>query len=79
MLRAAHVAGLVLLALLATACDKVPLFAPSRSTITLTAGQRILSFNGSVKITAVVIAPSGTPVQNGTAVRFTTSRPPRSG
>lgn len=73
MFRAAHVAGLVLLALLATACDKVPLFAPSRSTITLTAGQRILALNSSVEITAVVIEPSGTPVQNGTTVRFTTS------
>lgn len=73
MRRAAHVAGLVLLALLATACDKVPLFAPSQSTITLTAGQRVLALNASVEVTAVVIEPSGTPVQNGTAVRFTTS------
>lgn len=73
MRRAAHVAGLVLLALLATACDKVPLFAPSQSTITLSAGQRVLALNASVEVTAVVIEPSGTPVQNGTAVRFTTS------
>jgi len=73
MYRAAHVAGLLLLALVATACEKIPLFAPSQSTITLSAGQRILALNASVELTAVVIEPSGTPVQNGTAVRFTTS------
>lgn len=73
MFRSIHVAGLVLLAVLTAACDKVPLFAPSQSTITLSAGQRILALNASIEITAVVIEASGSPVQNGTTVRFTTS------
>ena len=73
MLRSVHLAGLVLLAVLTAACDKIPLFAPSQSTITVTAGQRILPLNASVEVTAVVIESGGTPVQNGTTVRFTTS------
>ncbi len=73
MVRLFRLAGLCLAAVLAVACDKVPLFAPSQSTITLTAGQRVLALNTSVEITAVVVEPSGTPVQNGTAVRFSTT------
>ena len=64
------VAGIVLLS---SACDKLPLFAPSQSTITLTAPLRVLSLNGSTEVTAVVLEQPGTPVQNGTTVRFTTS------
>lgn len=73
MVRLVRLAGLFLGAALAVACDKVPLFAPSQSTITVTAGQRVLALNASTEVTAVVVEPSGTPVQNGTAVRFTTT------
>ncbi|MEQ1896406.1 MAG: Ig-like domain-containing protein, partial [Vicinamibacterales bacterium] len=73
MVRLFRLLGLCLAAVLAVACDKIPLFAPSQSTITLTAGQRVLPLNASVEVTAVVVEPSGTPVQNGTAVRFSTT------
>ena len=43
MVRLFRLAGLCLAAVLAVACDKVPLFAPSQSTITVTAGQRVLA------------------------------------
>ena len=73
MVRLFRLAGLCLAAVLAVACDKVPLFAPTQSTITVTAGQRVLALNATAEITAVVVEPSGTPVQNGTAVRFSTT------
>jgi hypothetical protein len=53
------------------ACDKVPLFAPTSSTITVSAPTRLLSSTGSTEIAAFVLEQSGTPVQNGTTVRFT--------
>lgn len=56
-----------------TACDKVPLLAPSGSTINLSASTRTLPINGSTGLTAFVTESSGTPVQNGTTVRFTTT------
>jgi hypothetical protein len=67
-----HVAAVVLLAVL-VACDSVPLTAPSNSTITVTAPTRVLPIGGSTPITAFVIESAGTPVQNGTTVRFTTT------
>ena len=63
----------VLVAVLAGACDKVPLLAPTQSTITLTSGTRILPPGGSTTLTAVVLENSGQSVPNGTTVRFTTS------
>jgi hypothetical protein len=57
----------------ATACDKVPLLAPTGSTINLSASTRTLPINGSTGLTAFVTESSGTPVQNGTTVRFTTT------
>ena len=62
--------GLVLVALLAAACEKVPLLAPSASTITVSAPTRSLPPGGSTEITAVVVESGGTPVQNGTLVQF---------
>jgi hypothetical protein len=61
-----------LLAALATVgCDKVPLTAPGSSTVTLTTAA---SADGlSTDITATVLEAAGTPVQNGTTVRFTSS------
>jgi adhesin/invasin len=61
--------GLILLA----ACDKVPLLAPTQSTITLSATSSVLQLNGSTDVTATVIEQAGTAVQNGTTVTFTAS------
>jgi hypothetical protein len=55
------------------ACDKMPLSAPTESTITLYASSTTVGLNGSVDITATVIESAGTPVQNGTVVTFTTT------
>jgi hypothetical protein len=62
--------GLVLVAVLSAACEKVPLLAPSESTITATAAAQSLPPGGSTEITAVVVESSGTPVHNGTVVQF---------
>jgi hypothetical protein len=55
------------------ACQKVPLLAPSGSTITLTAGSTALSVNGTTDIIAQVLEAAGTPPQDGTVVIFTTT------
>ena len=55
------------------ACDKVPLLAPANSTINLSANSLIVPTNGTTGLTAFVTESSGTPVQNGTTVRFTTT------
>ncbi len=65
--------AMVVLAAGLAACDKVPLLAPTNSTITLSASTRVLPLNGSTGLTAFVTESSGTPVQNGTTVRFTTT------
>src|ERR1700704_4149740 len=74
-LRRAHavVAVLVVSALLTAACQKVPLLAPSGSTITLLASVNVLPINGSTDVIAQVIEASGTPPQHGTRVTFTTT------
>jgi hypothetical protein len=70
-------AGLKALALLvavaATACDKMPLTAPTSSTISVVAGASTLPVGGATQIIATVIEGGGQPVQNGTVVRFTTT------
>lgn len=65
--------GFLLAALAVTACDKVPLLAPTNTTIRLVSGLGVLPVAGSTDITAVVIESAGTPVQNGTVVTFTSS------
>jgi adhesin/invasin len=60
-------------ALLIVACEKVPLLAPSGSTISLTALATALPSNGSTDIIAQVIEASGTAPHSGTLVTFTTS------
>ncbi len=63
-----------LVAILALAgCDKVPLLAPTNTTIRLTSGLGVLPIAGTTDITAIVIESAGTPVQNGTVVTFTSS------
>src|SRR5688572_31354586 len=64
---------LAVLAALTAACDKAQLLAPTQSTITVSAPTRVLPSNGTTPITASVIEQAGTPVQNGTTVRFTTT------
>jgi hypothetical protein len=71
--RLACIAVLLAFALLAAACDRVPLLAPSGSTITLIAGATALPVNGSTDIIAQVIEASGTPPQRGTTVSFVTT------
>ena len=65
--------ALVLVVALLAACDKVPLLAPTGSAITLSANSLVVPTNGTTGLTAFVTESSGTPVQNGTTVRFTTT------
>src|SRR6266487_3163005 len=58
------------------ACDKVPLLAPSGSTITLTVTATALPLNGTTQIVAQVLESAGTPPQDGTLITFTTSLGP---
>jgi hypothetical protein len=58
---------------LVSACDKMPLVAPTGTTITLYAASSTVGLNGSIDITATVIESAGTAVQNGTVVSFTTT------
>lgn len=68
-----NVATVIGLAVLTAACDKAQLLAPTQSTITISAPTRVLPSNGTTPITAAVMEQAGTPVQNGTTVRFTTT------
>ena len=54
-------------------CDKVPLLAPTESTITLSASNTFLPVNTETQIVATVIESAGTAVQNGTLVIFATT------
>lgn len=58
---------------LLVACDKVPLFAPTGTTIRLYTNTQVLPINGTAEITASVLESGGNPVQNGTVITFTTS------
>ena len=62
------IAGAVLMM---AACERVQLLAPSNSTILVSAPSRVLPFGGSTEVTAFVAEQGGTPVHNGTVVRFT--------
>src|SRR5262245_56930730 len=69
-------AGPLLLAMLAAGsigCEKAQLLAPTNSTITVSAAAKFLPTGGTTQVSAAVIEPAGTPVQNGTIVRFTTT------
>lgn len=56
-----------------SACDKVPLLAPTSSTINLTVNTTVVPVNGTAEVTASVTESAGTPVHNGTVVTFTSS------
>jgi len=58
---------------LTVACQKVPLLAPTGSTITLTSSATALPINGSADIIAQVIRASGSPPHEGTHITFTTT------
>jgi adhesin/invasin len=74
LVRDSFVAIIALLPIAATtACDKVPLTAPTGSTVTLTTNTEILAVNGTAELTATVLESAGTFVQNGTVVTFTTT------
>src|SRR5687767_4235034 len=66
------VCALAAAGILSVACDKMPLLAPQESTITLSSTSTIVQANGTTEIRATVLESSGTPVQNGTTVTFTT-------
>ncbi len=60
-------------ALALAGCDKVPLLAPTNTTIRLSVALGVLPIAGSTEVTAIVIESAGTPVQNGTVVTFTST------
>jgi PKD repeat protein len=60
-------------AVVTAACDKAQLLAPTSSTIAVSAATRALPLGATTEISAVVVEQAGTPVQNGTTVRFTTN------
>ncbi len=55
------------------ACERVPLTAPTSSTISVTVDQTTLPLNGQATVRAIVIESGGTPVHNGTQVVFSTT------
>jgi hypothetical protein len=69
----ATLAALILSHVALVACDKMPLLAPTASTVTVTSPVTTISLGGTAEISAFVAESSGTPVQNGTVVRFTTN------
>lgn len=71
--RSAGVVAAVLLSFAAFGCEKVPLLAPTGSTITLTASTNVLSANGTAPITVHVLEAAGTAPHSGTRVTFTTT------
>jgi hypothetical protein len=71
--KALVVSAAALVALATVACDRAQLLAPTESTITITAATTVLPSSGNTEISAVVVEEAGTPVQNGTTVRFTTT------
>jgi hypothetical protein len=71
--RSLSLAALLFAVATLSACDKVPLLAPTESTITLTVSTTVVPVNGTAEVTASVTESAGTPVQNGTVVTFTSS------
>lgn len=61
------------LAVMTVGCDKVPLLAPTNSTVTLNAASSFVPTGGTTELTAFVAESSGTPVHDGTTVRFNTN------
>jgi hypothetical protein len=71
---AARCLSLVLLTVaIAAACDRDPLVAPVASTISVSAVDSKVAPGGSTDVFAVVIEEAGTPVHDGTVVRFSST------
>jgi PKD repeat protein len=66
-----RVAALAVLAMAGGACDRMPLTAPTKSTIQIFSTAPTVPLNGTVDVVASVTEEAGTPVQNGTLVTFT--------
>jgi hypothetical protein len=62
-----------LAAIVAAACDTVPLTAPTGSTVTVSAANSFVQLGGTTEVTAFVVESAGTAVQNGTTVHFSTN------
>ncbi len=67
------VLGLLFAAGLAASCDRVPLTAPTESTIQLFSTAPSVPLNGSTDLVATITEQAGTPVPDGTLVSFTTT------
>jgi hypothetical protein len=63
----------LLVAGIGASCDRVPLTAPTQSTIQLFSTAPSVPLNGSVDLIATITEQAGTPVPNGTLVSFTTT------
>jgi Bacterial Ig-like domain (group 1)/PKD domain len=63
----------LIVAAVAAACDKAQLVAPSESSISVSTAATSVSLGGSTEISAFVMEQAGTPVHNGTTVRFATT------
>lgn len=63
----------IALSFLAAACEKVPLLAPTGSTIVISAATNVLAVNGTADIIATVLEQAGTPPHSGTVISFTTT------
>jgi hypothetical protein len=61
------------LAVMTVGCDKVQLLAPTNSTVTLNTASSFVPTGGTTQLTAFVAESSGTPVHDGTTVRFNTN------
>lgn len=71
--RLAGVCLAIAASLMSATCDRVPLLAPSGSTIILTASNNVIAANGTAQLTAQLLEPAGTPPHPGTHVIFTTT------
>src|SRR5436190_9610075 len=71
--RTSLITSVIGLTFFAAACQKVPLLAPSGSTIVLTASQTAVSSAGTAQLVAQLLEPAGTPPHSGTHVIFTTT------
>jgi hypothetical protein len=73
MLRRISFICAALVAIVAVACDTVPLTAPTGSTVTVSAANSFVQLGGTTEVTAFVVESAGTAVQNGTTVHFSTN------
>src|SRR6185295_649177 len=73
MFRRSLLGLIVPLGLFALSCERVPLFAPAGSIITISSTTTSLPENGTTRLTVQVIEASGTPPHSGTQITFTTT------